>query len=203
MTIKPHEEWGSEVPRPADLVVVPDDAGLARHLTTDPDAPVALSGGDLFRTIGARPVADREVLRQLPLDLLRVSLDERGPLTAVAHVVVRSPWWRGSWWRGPVSMVMNAEFVGDWEVAARGHPNDGRAEWFELDGSTSIRQRRAIAHRLPSASHLPHPSITRRTGRSHELFLAAPSTVLVDGVDQGRARRVHVTVDADAAVFFA
>ena len=203
MTIKPNEEWGSEVERPVGLRVAAGDAELARLLAEDPVAPVAVTGGDLFRTIGGRPIADRPVLRALPLDVMRVTLDAAAPVLAVSHVVVRSPWWRGGWWRGPVTVVMNAEFVGEWDVAVRGHPNDGRVECFDLDAATSARQRRAIAVRLPTGSHLPHPGISRRPGREHLLEFDRPMRVLVDGSARGTARRIEVRVEADAATLYA
>ena len=203
MTIKPNEPWGSEVERPADLVVVDSDAALAEHLAEGDVKPVGVAGGDLFRTLGARPIADRTVLRCLPLDVVRLRLDGGAPRTAVAHVVVRSPWWRGSWWRGPVSVVMNAEFLGAWDIAPRGHPNDGRVERFDLDPRTSLRQRSAIRGRLPSASHLPHPSIDRRVAKRHLIERERPAEVWADGRRLGRARTIDIEVVADGAAIHA
>ncbi len=203
MTIKPHQEWGTDVDRPADLEIVGGDAELARRFDERPHDPIAVRAGDLHRTIGARPLADRRTLRSLPLDLLRVRLDGAAPITAVAHVVARSPWSRGGWWRGPVSVVMNAEFLGDWDVATRGHPNDGRAERFDLAADVGVRQRRANARRLPTGTHLPHPGIARRPGVSHTLEFERPRHVWIDGVRRGVARLVEVTVDADAATLLA
>jgi len=203
MTIKPNEPWGTEVDRPAGLVVVSGDAALADHLAADDGVPVGVSAGDLFRTLGARPITDRAQLRRLSLDVMYVSVDGGAPVTAVAHVVIRSPWWRGGWWQGPVTLVMNAEFIGDWDVAPRGHPNDGRVERFDLDATTSVRQRWAIGQRLASASHLPHPSIDRRTARRHTVERASAADVWVDGRHAGRARRVDIDVVADGASIYA
>ena len=69
---------------------------------------------------------------ELPIDLLEVATD-RGAAIACAHVLVRSSWSRGGWWHGPVIAVMNAQFLGDWDVAPRGHPNDGRVEVVEAN----------------------------------------------------------------------
>lgn len=203
MTIKPNEPWGSEVERPGDLVIVAGDAELAATLARGDGRPVAVAGGDLFRTLGARPIGDRTTLRALPLDVMSVRLDGGEPVTAVAHVVVRSPWWRGGWWRGPVSVVMNAEFLGEWDVAPRGHPNDGRIERFDLDARTSVRQRAAIRTRLPSASHLPHPSIERRAAKRHLIEHERRVDVWADGRRLGRARRVEIEVVPDAATMHA
>lgn len=200
MTIEPHQEWGTEVDRPSDLTVAPDDAALAALVADGGRGALAVAGGDLFRTIGARPIGDRTVLRALPLDVMWVTVDDGEPIPAVAHVAVRSPHRRGGWWRGPVSLVMNVEFLGRWEVAVRGHPNDGRVERFDLAPDTAPRQRLAIARRLPNGSHLPHPAISRRSGRVHELSFDRPMAVLVDGRPAGPARHVVVRVEPDAAV---
>ncbi|MEM1333191.1 MAG: hypothetical protein AAGG08_06995 [Actinomycetota bacterium] len=203
MTIRPNEEWGTEVTRPDGLVIAADDAALAAALADRDAGPIAVGGGDLARTLGARPIADRTVLRAFPIDLLRVQLDDDRVIPAIAHVVVRRPWSRGGWWRGPVTLVMNAEFLGEWDVATRGHPNDGRVERFDLDPTTGVRQRRAIARRLPNGSHLPHPAITRTTKRRHELAYDRPVAVIVDGVARGPSRAISIQVDADAATLYA
>jgi len=203
MTIKPNKPWGTEVDRPVDLVVVDSDAALAEHLASDDDAPVGLTGGDLFRTLGARPIGDRTTLRAFPLDLMRVRLDCGEAVAAIAHVVVRSPWRRGGWWRGAVSVVMNAEFLGEWDVAPRGHPNDGKVERFDLSAGTSVRQRVAIRGRLPSGTHLPHPSIERRSAQRHLIERDRPVDAWADGRWLGRARRVDIEVLYDAATVHA
>ena len=201
MTIRPGEEWGTDVLRPADLVVAADDAELA-SLLTDDDVPTAVAGGDLSRTVGARSIEGRATLRRLPVDLVRVTLDGE-VMAAVAHVVIRRPRRRGSWWRGPVVAVMNAEFIGDWDVAPRGHPNDGRVEVFELDAAMPVRQRAAVARRMRSASHLPHPLIARRSARSADWSFDRPMEVVVDGRVRGRFRRISIEVLPDAGVLHA
>lgn len=189
--------------RPEGLIVVADDAGVAAHVGDGLAEPVAAESGDLFRTLGARPIADRDRVRKLPIDTMSVRLDDGQETLAIAHVVIRNPWWRGAWWRGPVTVVMNVEFLGDWDVAPRGHPNDGRVERFDLAADTSVRQRRAIAGRLPSATHLPHPSITRRSARHHVIDCPHGQLVVLDGRSAGVARRVEITVRADDAEVFA
>ena len=109
----------------------------------------------------------------------------------------------GSWWRGEIVVVMNAEFLGDAEVAPRGHPNDGRVEVFEVDGRFGVRQRLAARRRARTATHVPHPLIRTRSVRSADWSFASPMSVVVDGVRAGTARDVAVAVVADAAVVYA
>lgn len=202
MTIEKGADWGSDVERPADLVVAANDAELAALLSRrsggEGSVPAAVSAGDVFTTVGARPLGDRTRVRRLPIDLVHVRLDGGEPLPVVAHLLVRLPWTGGGWWRGSVLAVMNAEFVGPYDIAPRGHPNDGRAETFELASSTTVRQRLAIRRRMRSGTHLPHPAITSRPVRRASWQFDTPRTVIADGVVVGRATSIEIDVEADA-----
>ena len=167
MTIGPGEEWGRPVARPAHMHVATSDAEVVRMLKDHPTESVMVTGGDLARTLGTPPPEPRQTVRELPIDLLEVATD-RGPAVACAHVLVRSSWPRGGWWHGPVIAVMNAEFVGDWDVAPRGHPNDGRVEVVEAN-ELSWRDRLAVRRRLPHGTHVPHPGIAVRPLRDGDL----------------------------------
>ncbi len=203
MTISKGVDWGEVVMRPSDLRVATTDHELAHMLGDGSARPTAVSAGDVHRTIGGRPLGDRNELLALPFDLLRVSLDGAQPLFAVAHVLVRSPWRAGGWWRGDALAVMNAEFVGDLDVAPRGHPNDGRAETFRVGPEMGVRQRWEVRRRLPAARHLPHPAIITRPIRSMTWDFDLPRVVSADGRRLGFARRLEVEVAADAAVLYA
>lgn len=165
--------------------------------------PTAVASGDMFRTVGARPIADRRELLALPIDLMTVRVDEGDPVVGVAHVLARLPFRRGGWWRGQVLAVMNAEFVGRFEVAPRGHPNDGRVETFLAASDMSVRQRWEVRQRLPSARHLPHPQIATRPVRSREWTFETALDVIVDNTIVGRGSRLSVEVIADATVLYA
>jgi hypothetical protein len=205
MTIKPDEPWGRVVARPRGLVDAHSDAELASLLAVPGDRTcpgVIARGGDLAKTLGAPTVDRRTTVNELPVDLVEVRAGA-ATVTACAHVVIRSPWWRGGWWRGPIVLVMNAEFIDEWDVAPRGHPNDGRLEVFEVDATFGVRQRVEALRRLPAATHVPHPAITTRSIRSATWNFTRPMTVVVDGRRQPTARAVSVTVVADAATVYA
>ncbi|MCU0260497.1 MAG: hypothetical protein MUE78_05710 [Ilumatobacteraceae bacterium] len=195
MTIRPGEEWGSEVARPPDLLVVPDDAALAAALAAHEQRPLAVAGGDLHRTLGA-PTTTGSVVRCVPVDVLDVELDGARQV-AVAHVVARRPGPTG-WWRGPIVAVMNTDHLGAWSVAPRNHPNDGRAEIVEVDPSMPMRQRWAARRRLPTGTFLPHPAISTRSRPSASWTFASPLTVWLDGRRLGPTRSLRVTVLPDA-----
>jgi hypothetical protein len=204
MTIKPGEPWGRTIDRPVDLVVVSGDLELARRLTSTRDGrngpPVFAVDGDFARTLGGPHVDGRLTVNELPVDLVDVRLGG-GVVTATAcaHVVITNPWWRGGWWRGSVVVVMNAEFIGEWDVAPRGHPNDGRVEVFEIGSTFGVRLRWQALRRVRSATHVPHPGISTRTVRASSWSFRAPMRVSVDGCRIGSATDVEVTVTPDAA----
>jgi hypothetical protein len=195
MTIRKGVDWGTHVPRPDDLVVAASDRELASLVRAQRAGTYALRSGDLHRTLGS-PDPARPGLRLVDMDLLHVDLDGT-PALAVAHVIAR----RGGplgWWWGPLLGVFNAEYLGRWDPAPRGHPNDGRAEVVEVRPSMSRRARRQAWRRLPSGSHLPHPDITTSHCAETEHTFDPPLDVYLDGQRHGRVRRLRVTVEPDA-----
>jgi hypothetical protein len=211
VTIGKGTPWGRSVEPPEDLVVVDTDAELAARLDAgrrDPSAPpVAARSGDMARTLGVAALAGRATLNELPIDLFELRVGDRDgelrTLVGCAHVLMRPPAWRGGWWRGPAVVVMNAEFIGDWDVAPRGHPNDGRVEVFEVDPDLAVRQRLAARRRVRTGTHVPHPLITTRSVRRASWTFEAPMAVVVDGVGAGTAHRVELEVVDDAATVLA
>lgn len=208
MTIKPGEPWGRTIDRPIDLVVVAGDAELARHLASARDGrngpPVFAVDGDFARTLGAPMIDGRLTINELPVDLIDIRLDGGAvTATACAHVIISNPWWRGGWWRGSVVVVMNAEYIGEWDVAPRGHPNDGRVEVFEIGSTFGVRMRWQARRRVRSATHVPHPGIDTRTVRTASWSFGKPMSIAVDGRRIGSAAAVEVTVAPDAAVVYA
>jgi hypothetical protein len=207
MSIRPGTSWGREVPRPDGLVVVDDDAAFVRAISVPVAPPVAVGSGDLARTLGVRGVGSvdrRSNVNEFPIDLLHVRLDDAAqPITACAHVIVRSPWSRGHLFRGRILAIMNAEFIGEWDVAPRGHPNDGRMEVLDVDASMSVRHRLAARRRLPAGTHVPHPRVSTRSVRTGTWSFARPVEVVVDGRRFGRASSLAVDVVPDAATVYA
>lgn len=210
MVIERGQPWGSTAICPTDLQVADDDTELARLLegTSSPSTSawptgttsagaLAVSGGDLHRTLGAPVVPTVGArCRRLPVDLLRCELDGVVRL-AVAHVVVR----RGGplgWWRGPIIAVCNAQFHGRWDVAPRGHPNDGRADLVEVASGMPVRQRRLARRRLPSGTHVPHPDIVTRRVTDFDREIAPDLVVYLDRRPVRGVRRLQIEVVPDA-----
>ena len=187
--IRKGEPWGAPISRPADLVVAGNDAELGQLVAHDASGTYGLRSGDLHRTLGAPP--QRETMQRLPLDALRVRVDDVEWL-AVAHVVARN-----GWWRGPILAVLNCAYVGKWNVAPRAHPNDGRFDVVEVAAGMSFRQRLQARRRLPLGTHVPHPRIAVRTALSAAWSFDEPRDVFVDGVRRGRATRLEIAISPD------
>lgn len=198
MTVGKGLPWGQAGPLPEDGVVVGSDAEAravleAARREQRPYPVLGLVGGDLCRTLGGTGDADR--LRSaeamtLPVDLGEVLVDGRLHLF-VAHLVARR-----SWWRGRVVAAMNAEWLGGWDVAPRGHPNDGRLDL--LDADLGLGDRWKARARLATGTHLPHPGIRAASVAAEQLELDPPLDVWLDGERIGRARRLAVRVEPDA-----
>lgn len=203
MTIEKGQPWGGTVDPPEGVRYVDGDAAVTAALLDGTGAPVAVTGGDLHRTLGGRDPVVADQLLELPIDLLRVTLDDAEVRHACAHVLIQSPRIRGGWWRGPVVMVMNAEFVGDWHVVSRGHPNDGRAESCSWGADFDVRQRWEARRRLPGNQHVPHPRIETQAFRERVWTFERPMQIRLDGVVVGTAARVEIVVEPDAGTLYA
>jgi hypothetical protein len=149
---------------------------------------VGLTGGDLRRALGGRRTADElrhdDTVLSADIDVGSVVVD--GTRYAfVAHLVARD-----RLWRGPVFAVMNSEWLGNWIVAPRAHPGDG---FFDmLDARLSISDRIEARRRLPTGTHVPHPSISVRRIANGPIDFGRRRRLYVDGELVGTAHSVRV-----------
>lgn len=198
MTIEKDRPWGGPGRLPDDGVTVDDDARAravveAAKRAGRPPPTLGLLGGDLCRTVGGRGDVARlhgDDAVTLPTDLGSVLLDGRLHWF-VAHLVVRR-----SWWRGRVVAVMNAQWLGRWDVAPRSHPNDGLLDVF--DGDLSLQDRWKARSRLPTGTHVPHPGIAQRRVSALQVELDRPTPVWLDGERVGEASTLSIRVEPDA-----
>jgi hypothetical protein len=156
----------------------PDDAG---------DGPAGAGGPD---DAGNGPAGN--VVR-MPVDLGSVLVDGRQHWF-VAHLVARR-----SWWRGRIVAAMNAEFVGDWDVAPRSHPNDGRLDVLDVAASMPLADRVRARGRLAQGTHVPHPAIRQSRVPAVQVDLDGPTPVWLDGERvASAARHLSVRIEPDA-----
>ena len=160
--------------------------------------PVGLGGGDMARTLGGgTPGRFPGLVVTAPIDLLRVEADGR-TTWAVAHVVARRSWWRGEVW-----LAMNAQFLGNYDIAPRSHPNDGKVDVVHVQPQMSIRARRQARERARTGTHLPHPQLEATQSVVAAATFQQPLVVWVDGVRWGTATDISVTCEPDALTVYA
>lgn len=201
MTIRKGEPWGEVAVCPSDLRVVSTDRDLRdwivwHRLRGQPIRDLGVAGGDLARTCGGA-TDHHPSSAKVPLDAMRVTLDDGPPTWGVAHVIAR----RG-WLRDQVTMVMNAQFYGSYDIAPRSHPNDGRLDLLRVEAAMGWRERLQAKHRAHNGSHVPHRHLSLRSVTDVDLHFARPMVVWVDGTRCGAARHLRISVEPDAFIAY-
>lgn len=196
MVIRKGEDWGRSGTLPVDAPICADDGALAAALwvpARDRTAVAGLTGGDLYRTVGGTARGDLRVRPAtiLPIDVGVAHLDD-GPHPFVAHVVVRGR----SWFGDAQVVIMNAAWIGEWNLAPASHPNDGKLS--VIAGGLPRNQRRLALERARSGTHLPHPALLTRRVDTYDVTVGARQRVWIDG-RAFRSQRVHVELTPDAA----
>jgi diacylglycerol kinase family enzyme len=202
MTVRKGKGWGEPGTLAEDGVVVHSDAEARRIVerarrSGERPPPLGVAGGDLCRTLGGRGDVARLRSRnavQLPVDLGTVLVDGRLHWF-VAHLVARR-----SWWRGPLGAAMNAEFLGDWDVAPRAHPNDGLLDMVEVAAGMSLADRIKARRRLSVGGHVPHPAIKQSRRPAFQIEFDHPTRVWLDGERIGVATSLSVRIEPDALI---
>jgi hypothetical protein len=199
VTVSKGAAWGARAPRPSGTIEAGDDRGARQAVEQARRAgeavpPLCLRSGDLWRTVGGPQPGTQQDALVLPADLALADLDgeER---CFVAHLVARR-----SWWRGRVVAVMNAQFLGTWDVAPRSHPNDGRLDVVDVASALSGTDRWRARRRLPSGTYVPHPSITVRQTSTWTTTFDEPTPVWLDGERVGEVLELSVRAEPDALV---
>ncbi|WP_334145188.1 hypothetical protein [Rhabdothermincola sp.] len=198
MTVERGVSWGRPEPLPPHGVVVHSDAEAravveAHRRRDEPVPPLGLLGGDLCRTLGGSGDAARlrsSEAMSFPVDLGAALVDGRLHWF-VAHLLARR-----SWWHGRIVAAMNAEWLGDWDLGPRAHPNDGLLDISDAD--LSLGDRLKARRRVHTGAHLPHPGIRTQRAPAWSDELSPPLDVWLDGQKVGRASRVAVRVEPDA-----
>lgn len=197
MPIAKGEDWGRSGSLPPGAPIAADDAALSREIEfargQGAARPVCgVIGGDLWRTLGAPP-GGRERLRhgaptEVVVDVGWVRIDEREIEHAfVAHCIARTRFW------GETLAVMNAEWLGEWDIAPKSHPGDG---WLDItEAELSWPERQKVRERLPTGTHLPHPDLRTSRVREGEFEFNRPRRLYVDGAPFARASRLEIRVE--------
>ena len=190
------QPWGAPGELPEGGVVVSSDAEAGAALSAArrdrrPFPALGLLGGDLCRTLGGGGGGGPSGLQgvRFTVDLGEVLLDGRLHLF-VAHLVARTRVWTRAF------VAMNAQYLGDWNLGPRAHPNDGLLDTY--DAVLPRSQLLPVRARLHHGAHLPHPGIKERRTAALQIELERPLPVRLDGVRLGRARVIAVRIKPDA-----
>jgi hypothetical protein len=193
MPVSKGEPWGASGTLPDGGVVVGSDSEAREVLEAarregHPLPALGLTGGDLCRTLGGRG----SLATLVKCDLGEALVDGRVRLF-VAHVVVRGR----TLWRGAAVAAMNAQYIGEWDVAPRAHPGDGRLDVVEVDARMGLGDRWKAWRRLPSGTHLPHPRVAVRQTSALQLDVDG-RRVVVDGTVLPPALTLSIRVQPEA-----
>jgi hypothetical protein len=199
VTIRKGEAWGGPGVLPDDGVVVRTD-GQARAVVEAartqgrPVPTLGLLGGDLCKTLGGLGREDRlrspDAMR-FSVDLGRVELPDGRRHWFVAHAILRHRAWLGR-----AVAVMNAQWLGDWDLGPRAHPGDARLD--VTDGRLPLGDLFKARARVRTGTHLPHPALrTSRVGQV-ELAFRRTETLWLDGQRVARVREISLEVEPDA-----
>ena len=97
---------------------------------------------------------------------------------------------------------MNAQYFGQYDVAPRSHPNDGKLDVLRVDRAMGWRGRLQARQRARIGTHLPHPQLSSRSVAEIDLQFTRPLVVWIDGVRAGTATRLKVTDEPDALTIY-
>lgn len=177
-------EGGVLVRSDADASAVLHEARRQRR----PFPALGLLGGDLCRTLGGGAGPELQGVR-FAVDLGEALLDGQLHLF-VAHLVARTRLWTRAF------VAMNAQWLGDWNLGPRAHPNDALLDTYDVHLAPG--QLLPVRSRLHHGAHLPHPGIKERRAAAVAVELERPLTVRLDGRAVGTAQVVSVRVQPDA-----
>jgi hypothetical protein len=217
--IRPGQEWAQPIDGPPDLEVTGDDAALARAVEHAHARGITCplvrfrpeASSSLARAVGLAPGGSPDPHVALPFDALVVEAGEhygrrlavnavvsgvvparlrsRHPSIAVRVTADGRPVGAS---RATTAAVLNGQYLGDADVAPRGHPGDGRAEVVVL--AVDAKDRKAMRERMARGDHVPHPGIAIVSARAAGIEWADAQPFEVDGYPVGRRRVLDVAV---------
>ncbi len=202
MTIRRFAEWGRLIERPDIVVQCHSDVEVANialeyRSRGEPIPHVYVTSGCLATSLGVSGSLSMAQVRELPIDLLRVSYRSASgnqlAATAANSVVLRHRFWNGE-----ILAITNSGYWRSLEIAPKAHPNDGVCDVVEVSAGMSWRQRFIARRRIPLGTHIPHPAIVTRRCSSEWWMFTKPIGLYVDDVFVDLATRVQITVEADA-----
>lgn len=192
MSIRRGEDWGALGFVPEDALTATSNADLVDLLgDLNSDSVVALTGGDLCRTLGGRGQAcPGGEATLVDIDVGEALVDGRLH-RFVAHLVIRPSRHPGRWW-----VAANAAHRGRWNVAPRAHPGDGLLDVMEA--SLSLGDALTAWRRLELGVHVPHPGIRQEKTAATQARFGGSARAWLDGRPIGRVDNLSLRVQTGA-----
>lgn len=176
------------------MTVATSDSELAQ---CQPDAVIALTGGNLWKSLGRpAPATIGSEATLVAIDAIEIIVTTEASslnLKAAASIEI------GKWFsRGRYIAVSNSSFIDRVNIAPRAHPNDGIFDIVNIAHTMSLRQRISAFRRAHTGTHLPHPDIQSSRVTSANFSRASRRESLrIDGVRCHNWSSIALTIRPD------
>jgi hypothetical protein len=179
VTIAKGSAWGFASLLPEGAPIVGTDRELAQLLAegvaSAVPAVVGIEGGAIWEMLGGETLRGRLRTKDAftyPIDLgvVESNGDRR---FFVNHVLARSRFWTTGF------AILNGQTARGLRLGHRSHPNDGvlDATRWEL----RLGELRQVRNRARYGAHTPHPRITEKRAKTHEMALERRILLEIDG----------------------
>jgi hypothetical protein len=197
VTISKGSSWGTPNPTPPETPFAATNAELFR-LVQNGERVVALSGGDLWRTVGGAGAGERNRSRDpssglpvhFPVDLVSARLGGVDRGLFAAHLIGHNLTW------STIVAGMNVDFWRQFHLGPHAHPGDAVVDLYIANLRVSDLAK--VWPRAKAGLHVPHPGISLQRASSVTVELPRPVSWKADDVKIGRARTAELTVQPDA-----
>jgi hypothetical protein len=197
VTISKGSSWGTPNPTPPGTPFAATNAELFRLIQAG-QRVVALSGGDLWRTVGGAGAGERNRRSEpsvplpvhFPVDLVSVRLDSVGSGLFAAHLIGHNLTWTTT------VAGMNVDFWRQFHLGPHAHSGDAMLDVYTA--KLRVSDLAKVWPRAKAGLHVPHPAISLQRAGSITVELSRPVRWKADDVRIGRARTVELTVHPDA-----
>ena len=204
MTIRKGQEWGHFEERPSDLQLVADDVAACEVVSkwvieSSSSLNLSILKSDTARMLGITGAANlNSQMLCTKFDVIEATYVLTKSEETIRRCFIGRAFISEKLFFGRTIAVLNSSFVGNRDWAPKAHPNDGKLDLVELDGSMNVRQRLTALKLMKSGSHLPHPKIRYNQLSEYEYATDRSASLSIEGVRIGSIRNCFFRVLPDA-----
>jgi hypothetical protein len=204
MTIRKGQEWGHFEERPSDLQLVADDVAACEVVSkcvieSSSTLNLSILKSDMARTLGITGATNlNSQMLCTKFDVIEATYVLTKSEETIRRCFIGRAFISEKLFFGRTIAVLNSSFVGNRDWAPKAHPNDGKLDLVELDGSMNVRQRLTALKLMKSGSHLPHPKIRYNQLSEYEYATDRSASLSIEGVRIGSIRHCFFRVLPDA-----